>query len=179
MMKCADPGSFPPIELKSGYECFFAGLVDMVSGRRIDNGLGGDLRSYVQGFLSCCDLSGFCDFSDDGYRRVHLGRHGASGWEAIMMCWKRGNATTVHGHPQFAAYNFASGHFRIEVFRLNRDGLLEPADTFDAQGGQGFFAVGNDGAYDNHIHRITCLSDTGHSLHVYSDDARKGVVYGI
>ena len=30
------------------------------------------------------------------------------------------------------------------------------------------------GKFNNHIHRITCLSDTAHSLHVYSDDALKG-----
>ena len=40
-----------------------------------------------------------------------------------------------------------------------------------------FFAVGAPGRFDNHIHRITCLSDTGHSLHVYSDDALRGEVY--
>ena len=41
-----------------------------------------------------------------------------------------------------------------------------------------FFAVGAPGRFDNHIHRITCLSPTGHSLHVYSDDALRGEVYG-
>ena len=37
--------------------------------------------------------------------------------------------------------------------------------------------LGAPGRFDNHIHRITCLSDTGHSLHVYSDDALRGEVY--
>ena len=38
----------------------------------------------------------------------------------------------------------------------------------------GVYAIGKAGKYNNHIHRITCLSDTAHSLHVYSDDALKG-----
>ena len=41
----------------------------------------------------------------------------------------------------------------------------------------GFYAVGAEGSFENHIHRITCLSSTGHSLHVYSDDALRGTVY--
>ena len=38
----------------------------------------------------------------------------------------------------------------------------------------GLYAIGEAGKFNNHIHRITCLSDMAHSLHVYSDDALKG-----
>jgi hypothetical protein len=44
-------------------------------------------------------------------------------------------------------------------------------------GQEGFAAIGHPGRFDNHIHRITCLSATAHSLHVYSDDALRGMTF--
>jgi predicted metal-dependent enzyme (double-stranded beta helix superfamily) len=165
------------IEIKPGYEKFFGGVMDIVHSMPISNELGEELRAYTQRFLEQdYDSGDFQEYSDNRYTRVHLGKDD-SGWEALMMCWKRGNSTTIHGHPQFAAYNFADGDFKIEVFCLGEDGTALPDAIFEATGGQGFYAVGEAGRFDNHIHRITCLSDTGHSLHIYSDDARKGIAF--
>ena len=93
------------------------------------------------------------------------------------MSWKRGNTTTIHGHPQFAAYNFADGIFRLEIFEKVSETSARKIKAVEIDRPGGFFALGDSEGFDNHILRITCLSDTGHSLHVYSDDALKGRVY--
>ena len=75
-------------------------------------------------------------------------------------------AITLPTAPSGSKYS----NLRPEV----RRGVTESAVV---EGPCAFFAVGAPGRFDNHIHRITCLSDTGHSLHVYSDDALRGEVY--
>lgn len=168
--------NFPGIDIKPGYNLFFDGLMEIISNEEISNDLGEKLRDYTYSFINKCDFIDFQEFSDTLYNRVHLGKDDKTGWEAIMMCWKKGNRTSIHGHPRFAAYNFAKGEFLVEVFKEENNGIVL-TNAFEAKGGQGLFAVGENEAFDNHIHRITCLSDTGHSLHIYSDDARKGKTY--
>lgn len=165
------------VSVNPGYGDFFAGIMDIAGGGRPEERTGETLRSYVQDFLASCDLGQFHKMPGEPYSRIYLGRDEATGWEAIMMCWEKGSATTIHGHPCFAAYNFAGGRFLIEMFDRDTDGSLRAAGAVEAAGGDGFFAIGRPGTFDNHIHRITCLSDTGHSLHVYCGDARKGVVF--
>ena len=105
--------------------------------------------------------------------RNYIGRDTESGWEAIVMSWKKGNRTAIHAHPQFAGYTFADGVFLVEVFEPFKEGirLVQEMTISDIHG---LYAIGEAGKFNNHIHRITCLSDTAHSLHVYSDDALKG-----
>lgn len=165
------------VSVEPGYEDFFAGLVEIANGGRPDAKSGEALRRYVYDFLGNCDLRRFHKKPDEPYTRIYLGRDEATGWEAIMMCWAKGSATSIHGHPAFAAYNFADGRFRVEFFKMDGEGYLTPSQTVETVGGDGFFAVGRPGRFDNHIHRITCLSGTGHSLHIYCGDARKGVVF--
>jgi predicted metal-dependent enzyme (double-stranded beta helix superfamily) len=164
------------IVVKPGYEKFFNKLINIVNSNTIDNTMGEKLRTHVFDFLKDCNLNDFNVFSDTLYTRIHLGKDEETGWEAIMMCWKKGNKTSVHGHPEFAAYNFAKGDFIVEVFTEDADGVTL-LDAFEAKAGQGFFAIGEKDSFNNHIHRITCMSDYGFSLHVYSDDARKGKTY--
>ena len=61
----------------------------------------------------------------------------------------------------------------MEVFEPHEDGIKLAYKTV-VNDTLGLYAIGEAGKFDNHIHRITCLSDTAHSLHVYSDDALKG-----
>ena len=65
-----------------------------------------------------------------------------------------------------------------ETFEPAGDGTARPVHSAEVEAPCAFFAIGKPGCFDNHIHRITCLSPTGHSLHVYSDDALRGEVYG-
>ena len=93
------------------------------------------------------------------------------------MGWKRGNRTSIHSHPQFAAYNFADGEFEIEIFEPTGEGRARLVERVHISEPQSFYAIGKAGAFDNHIHRITCLSEQGHSLHIYSDNALQGITY--
>ena len=115
---------------------------------------------------------------DDALGERIQGRSPETGWEAIVMSWQEGNRTSIHAHPQFAGYHFADGRFRLEIFEPAGDGTARPVHSAEVEAPCAFFAIGKPGCFDNHIHRITCLSPTGHSLHVYSDDALRGEVYG-
>ena len=136
----------------AGYESFMNGLLNIVHSGPICESVGEQIKTYV---------------------RDYIGRDARTGWEAIVMSWKKGNRTAIHAHPQFAGYTFADGEFLVEVFEPFREGirLVQEMIISDIHG---LYAIGEAGKFNNHIHRITCLSDTAHSLHVYSDDALKG-----
>ena len=161
----------------AGFGDFFSGLLETTAAKTIDDALGQQIRAYVLGWLQTHPLTAFDDYSDTAYRRTYLGRCPATGWEAIVMSWKNGNRTSIHAHPQFAGYHIADGTFRLEIFEPAAGGAARLTESAVVEGPCAFFAVGAPGRFDNHIHRITCLSDTGHSLHVYSDDALRGEVY--
>lgn len=161
----------------AGYEDFFAGLLGITAAEPVGEALGQRIQGYVLGWLAENPLAGFSDYSETAYRRTYLGRCPETGWEAIVMSWKEGNRTGIHAHPQFAGYHFADGRFLLELFEPAAEGAVRRVRSVEVEAPCAFFAVGAPGRYDNHIHRITCLSGTGHSLHVYSDDALKGEVY--
>ena len=160
-----------------GYEDFFKRLMEITHSAKCDDKLGERLKRYAAEWLACNPTDKFDDYSDKTYRRTYLGRDAATGWEAIMMTWKQGNRTSIHAHPQFAGYNFADGTFRVEIFEPSADGYARPVEDHTVTAPCSFFAIGAEGRFDNHIHRITCLSETGHSLHIYSDDALRGQIY--
>lgn len=159
-----------------GYEVFFNGLLDITRGKKVDETLAGKIQGYVSGFVQD---NPFCAEHADpsGYQRSCLGRDPKSGWEVILMVWSKGNRTKIHGHPQFAGYTFAGGDFQLEVFSQHETEGLTLAQSVEINSLSGFHSIGEADAFDNHIHRITCLSDRGYSLHVYSDNALKGYKY--
>lgn len=161
----------------AGYEEFFTGLLDITAGNPVDDALGKRIQGYVLGWLAEHPLAVFSDYSETAYRRTYLGRCPQTGWEAIVMSWKEGNLTSIHAHPQFAGYHFADGRFRLEIFEPAAGDAVRLIECVEVEAPCAFFAIGKPGCFDNHIHRITCLSGTGHSLHVYSDDALRGEVY--
>ena len=160
------------------YDKFFSNMMKICSGREIDNTLGEELKHYVSEWLKHNSLEDFNDYSDTSYIRTYIGRS-AEGWEAIVMSWEQGNRTSVHSHPQFAAYNFADGEFCVEIFEPTGEGRARLVETLEVKAPLLLYAVGKADCFDNHIHRITCLSATGHSLHIYSDDALQGHTYEV
>ncbi|MCD8072579.1 MAG: cysteine dioxygenase [Alistipes sp.] len=161
------------VSIHPGHDEFFNGLLSLTAGEPIDEKLGGRIRDYVLGYVRSTPIS-IDNFTDAGYVRNYIGRDERSGWEAIVMSWKRGNRTAIHSHPRFASYTIADGEFLIEIFEPAGNGKARLKDAVVVYDSQCFFAVGQGDDYLNHIHRITCLGDTGHGLHVYSDDALKG-----
>lgn len=158
--------------LVAGYESFMEGLLDIVRSGKIDEVMGEQVKTYVLDYVKKNPLVQFARFSGDTYIRNYIGRD-ESGWEAIVMSWKKGNRTAIHSHPQFAGYTFADGEFFVEIFEPCEGGI-RLVDELVINDTLGLYAIGEAGKFDNHIHRITCLSETAHSLHVYSDDALKG-----
>lgn len=174
---------FPePVEILPGYTDFFEGLKRIACSGEISQSMGRQINGYVMSWLKEHTLDGFNRYNDEKYVRNYIGRCPYTAWEAIVMTWKKGNATTIHGHPKFAGYHFSDGTFMVETFEKISDGAGSPGkvrkvDSVIIDRPTAFFAVGDTFSFDNHIHRLTCLSDTGHSLHVYSDDALKGEVF--
>lgn len=160
-----------------GYGNLFAGLMRIIDGTEINDSLGKRIGRYILDCLAANPPRGFDTYSETSYIRTYLGRDAATGWEAIMMSWRAGNTTPIHAHPQFAGYHFADGIFRVEIFEPAGNGTARRIKDMTVTAPYALHATGTAGRFDNHIHRITCLSPTGHSLHVYSDDARRGLVY--
>lgn len=162
-----------------GYEDYFEGLLDIIEGGELSEALGEQIGDYTKSYVESNSLTALCDYDNELYRRNYIGRDSESGWEAIVMSWQKGNRTQIHSHPQYAGYTFADGEFLVEVFEERSDGLVEKSGELHISNGavESYFAIGESDSFDNHIHRITCLSESGHSLHVYSDDALKGMVY--
>ena len=75
--------------------------------------------------------------------------------------------------------SFIGSKISDHVEDVDGTGNIKLAKVTEAAENTGFYALGEANVLTNHIHRITCLSDIAYSLHIYSDDARKGVVYGI
>jgi quercetin dioxygenase-like cupin family protein len=164
------------VEIFKGYEKEFSGLLNRVANKEITQELGEGLKPYVQEFAALINPNDFQKFYDDAYGRNYIGQDEASGWEAIVMTWKKGNRSAIHGHPQYASYTVVAGNVLLEVFEETEGGLKKVLEH-TAQPGESFFAVSKANNFKNHIHRLSCLTDTAHTLHLYSDDARRGFNY--
>ncbi len=115
------------------------------------------------------------EFSTEKYVRNYIGK-AENGLEAIVMGWSKDMKSSIHGHPKFAMYAIITGELEVEIFELE-DNIPVLKQTVIAKEGDVFYNIGSSDNFDNHLHRISCKSDTSLSLHIYSDDAREGVVY--
>ena len=82
----------------AGYESFMNGLLNIVHSGPICESVGEQIKSYVLDFVQNHPLDSFDRFSDETYTRNYIGRDTESGWEAIVMSWKKGNRTAIHAH---------------------------------------------------------------------------------
>lgn len=167
------------IHVKPGYEDFFRELMNLVRKNDLNEQLGEKLKHLALTFSSHYDLEAFDIDSANQYERTFIGKD-ESGWEAIIITWRKGRQSSIHGHPQFAAYNVLSGNLKLEIFEdANGNGDITLVNVLKIDENTGLFAIGEFNSISNHIHRITCLSDISYSLHIYSDDARKGFTYSM
>ena len=180
-MKLAETVGDPEevIHIQGGYEVFFRELINLVRKNELNEHLGEELKRLALSFPTHNDLDLFDIDSANQYERSFIGKD-ESGWEAIIMTWRKGRQSRIHGHPQFAAYNVLKGKLKLEIFEdVNGKGDIRLLNTFEIDENTGLFAIGESKTLSNHIHRISCLSDISYSLHVYSDDARKGFTYSL
>ena len=73
----------------AGYESFMNGLLNIVHSGPICESVGEQIKSYVLDFVQNHPLDSFDRFSDETYMRNYIGRDTESGWEAIVMSWKK------------------------------------------------------------------------------------------
>ncbi len=167
------------INVKPGYEDFFRKLMDLVKKSDLNENLGEELKQLALTFPTHFDIDPFDIDNANQYERTFIGKD-ESGWEAIIMTWRKGRQSSIHGHPHFAAYNVLKGKLKLDIFEDAKDnGDIKLVNTLEIDENTGLFAIGESNIMSNHIHRITCLSDISYSLHIYSDDARKGFTYNI
>ena len=167
------------IQVKPGYEDFFRELMILVRKNDLNEKLGEDLKRLALTFPSLYELDVFDIDSTNQYERTFIGKD-ESGWEAIIMTWRKGRQSSIHGHPQYAAYNVLKGRLKMEIFEdAKGNDEIKQVNTLEIDENTGLFAIGKANTMSNHIHRITCLSDISYSLHIYSDDARKGFTYSM
>ena len=160
-----------------GYEPFFEQFMNLVKGKKIEESLGTGIYDFVTDYVSRNPLPAYDNYLPDSYARAYVGRCEDTGWEAIVMSWTEGNPSTIHGHPTFAMYYFLEGEFKLELFEKVDDHTAKLVDTLYINEPKCLYAIGPEGRYDNHIHRISCVNGKGRSLHIYSDDALKGHTY--
>ncbi len=106
------------------------------------------------------------------YSRCLLLRN-PDGREVMVARWDQGAATPIHGHPRYAFVYVLRGRLQNETFQHTDQGLI-PGERRICGPGDHIYAAGRKGRFDNAIHRVTALAPSL-SLHVYSDDALKGI----
>jgi hypothetical protein len=122
------------------------------------------------------DISDIERSSSDCYDKNYLSRH-SSGWEIMLIAWGKGDQTKVHGHPEMCCYHYIKGRFSLEIFEVCDQGTLSLKKKLEVGAGDSYADCGEPDSYCNHIHRVTCLSEEGFSINMYSDDAKKGEEY--
>lgn len=109
--------------------------------------------------------------SEDSYTRTILCRK-PNGFEAMMARWSPGTVSAIHGHPAYGLYLLLHGQLQVENFE-KRNGHLVQVSSQVWNPGSCCLIQGQEGAFDNGIHRIRVLQESL-SFHVYSDNALKG-----
>jgi hypothetical protein len=161
------------IKIIPGYEAIFEALLAKTANRPVTTGLGEELKPFAVDAARRVNPADFQTFVSP-YTRNYIGRDPLTGWEMIVMGWRKGDRTAIHGHPLYAGYTGIAGNVFLEVFEKAIGGLRKVLEHV-IQPGDSFYSVGEVEDYENHIHRLTGLGNTAFTLHVYSSDARKGV----
>jgi|GEM_PF-5652995 len=134
------------------------------------------MKSFAKTVANNVEYKDFEPSDCEDYQRNYLSRH-SSGWEVMLICWEKGNKTKIHGHPEMCCYYYIEGDFELELFKLCDDNNIELEKSIRVGTGDTFADCGQPDTYCNHIHRVTCLSEKGYSINIYSDDACKGDEY--
>jgi len=113
-------------------------------------------------------------YAQNSYTRTILFRE-LTGFEVMVARWAKGAKTPIHGHPGFSLLFLIEGVLQEKSFFKKTKGVGEMGSQV-LQAGDFSFEQGEEGRFDNAIHRITA-NEESLSLHIYSDDAIKGEIY--
>jgi hypothetical protein len=108
------------------------------------------------------------------YTRTVILRH-ESGFEVMAARWSRGTISPIHGHPWFNFYCVVHGCLKMDDYLMEKDGIALISSGKLQEDGFAFF-VGEQGRFDNNIHKVHALEETL-SIHISSDDSTKGKIY--
>jgi hypothetical protein len=131
------------------------------------------LQNYSSRISKLLDLKSFTHNKNEGYQRNRIAQDN-SGWEILLIIWGKGDKTSIHGHPELCCYNYLKGEFKLEIFDKITSTEAKLSKEIMIVENSVFADCGESNTYCNHIHRIECLSESGFTLHIYSDDASKG-----
>lgn len=110
------------------------------------------------------ELAKYQAFSRGGYRRNLI--HTGPGYQAWLLCWKRGQFSPIHDHTGSACgVRIIQGVATETVFRKRRDGRLVRGPTRTQPAGSVIASI------DADIHVMGCMADAAEdlvSLHIYS-----------
>ena len=91
----------------------------------------------------------------------------------LLIHWDKNVSTSIHGHPERAFVYALEGLMEIESFSVNP---LQSLDKNTVQPGEYFDSEGTSGQFDNAVHRVHAIQQSL-SLHYYSDDPTKGIIF--
>ncbi len=92
-------------------------------------------------------------------------------WLAILK-WDKGVKTAIHGHPQQSFLYILDGEFTINNYQSN----MSLIDSIVLKTRDYYYHNGKVDKLDNAIHSIESHRQSL-SLHFYSDDPRKGIIF--
>lgn len=96
-----------------------------------------------------------------------------NGFWLSLLNWDENYKSVIHGHPEIAFVYVLKGQMKNVSFD---NPPLKQANTTLLNPNQYFNSIGKKGSFDNTIHQLYSIEKSV-SLHFYSDDARKGIVF--
>ena len=91
----------------------------------------------------------------------------------LLIHWDKNVSTSIHGHPERAFVYVLDGLMEIEGFNVNP---LQSQNKYIVRPGEYFDSEGLSDQFDNAVHRVHA-KEQSLSLHYYSDEPTKGMVY--
>lgn len=116
---------------------------------------------------------------DDLERHPEYSRHviGTDGdWTALICRWEAGASSSVHGHPAFTFYYVLQGKFIMDLYKSKDGKSATLNDSRQLNRGDTLWDYGQEGRYDNLIHRVAAR-EHGYTLQLFSEDPALGQVF--
>lgn len=174
---------FPKTEsYVAGHETLCASIVAADRSEKDPVKLGERIDHLCAEFVDEIDISSDTyPLLESTYSRNYIGlepRLGEPGWETLVMRWPNFGPGPIHGHHRFVLYRVLDGRFRMRFHRIVDSGKnLVVEETVKEFGpGDVHYYSGSGPGYHHMVHSVECI-EPGHSLHIYSGDARMAEVY--
>ncbi len=112
---------------------------------------------------------------DEKYSRHIIGTEGD--WIGYICRWEKQTSSSIHGHPSFAYYQVIEGEFQMDLYDSTGDDTATRTQSLIMARGDIIWKQGQEGTYDNLIHKVGTLDSPGFTLHLFSEDPNQGQCY--